>query len=79
MYSVYLKYLIYMEAVKSKQVKLKSYTIICHRQISVTFYTLGKFQCFVISSIFAFSQSTLNFCDCVMQSDIEIKMHHQYT
>ena len=44
MYSVYMRYLIYMEAVKSKQVKLKSYTIICHRQISVTFYTWENFS-----------------------------------
>ena len=66
-----------MEAVKSKQVKLKSYTIIYHRQISDVSY-MGKFQCFVISSIFAYSQSTINFFDFVMESDIEIKMHHQY-
>ena len=37
-------YLIYMEAVKSKQVKLKSYTIICQRQISVTFYAWENFS-----------------------------------
>ena len=46
----------------------------------MTFYTWenfrGKFQCFAISSIFAFSQSTINFFDCVMESNIEIKMHH---
>ena len=68
-----------MEAVKSKQVKLKSYTIICHNADKCDVLYMGKFQCFVSSSIFAFSQSTLNFFDCVMESDIEIKMHHQYT
>ena len=68
-----------MEAVKSKQVKLKSYTIICQRQISVTFYTWENFSVLrFLLSLLSLNPQLISF-DCVMESDIEIKMHHQYT